>query len=235
MNNTLEIILYSSAAGFPIFLGALISHFFKIKNQKIKNEFLRWIMAFSGGVLLSAISFALLPKGIELLDLTTISILFICGTILYMSIDIFCDKIGGSFAQIISMMSDFLPEALALGASFAHDHTFGLFVAIFIGIQNLPEAFNSYIELRNFLNGTKTLLIMFMLSFTGIIAALTGELLLGNSPKLIAGILSFSAGGILYLIFHDIAPLSHKKRDWVPATGASFGYLLGIIADKLVN
>jgi zinc transporter, ZIP family len=44
-----------------------------------------------------------------------------------------------------------------------------------------------------------------------------------------------SGGGILYLIFQDIAPLSKIDKNWVPATGASLGFLIGMIGEKLLN
>jgi zinc transporter, ZIP family len=39
---------------------------------------------------------------------------------------------------------DFIPESIALGAVFATDTSMALLLAIFIGLQNLPEAFNSF-------------------------------------------------------------------------------------------
>jgi ZIP family zinc transporter len=45
----------------------------------------------------------------------------------------------------------------------------------------------------------------------------------------------FSAGGILYLIFQDIAPLAKIKNRWEPALGASLGFLLGMIGTKLLG
>jgi ZIP family zinc transporter len=133
------------------------------------------------------------------------------------------------------MMMDFIPEALALGASFAYSRSFGLLLAIFIGLQNLPEGFNSYMELRKKMKKRSTLWLMFGLSFVGIAAALTGKNLLSNVPKITSSILLFAGGGILYLIFQDIAPLSRRRNDWIPATGASFGFLLGMLAEKLLQ
>jgi hypothetical protein len=56
-------------------------------------------------------------------------------------------KRGGSKAQFMAMLMDFVPEAIALGALFGHNHRAGILLALFIGAQNLPEGFNSYHEI----------------------------------------------------------------------------------------
>ncbi len=235
MNEIIEIILFSSIAGFPIIIGGLLSSIFQTNKWKLKSEINHFIIAFGGGALLSAIAFALIPRALNDLNDPVLIVIFLAGTFAFMTIDIIIGKSKGSLAQAISMMMDFIPEALALGASFAVDHKFGLLLALFIGLQNLPEGFNSYIELQKNLSKQKTLWIMFGLSFVGIAAALTGKILLSDSPKIISGILLFASGGILYLIFQDIAPLSKRRNDWIPATGASFGFLLGMLAEKLIG
>ncbi|MDC7220771.1 MAG: hypothetical protein PQJ59_12625 [Spirochaetales bacterium] len=233
MNSTPTIILFSSAAGLPIFAGGLISSLLQSKSFPAKEEINHFITAFGGGALLSAIAFVLVPKAVTDLSMGELSLIFVAGTVTFMLLDILSSRLGGSLAQVLSMMMDFIPEALALGASFAYDHSFGLLIAIFIGLQNLPEGFNSYIELNEKMNKGKVLLLMFGLSLVGIVAALTGEFLL-NDTKTVDSIMLFAAGGILYLIFQDIAPASKIKNNWRPATGASLGFLLGMIGEKLI-
>lgn len=234
MHDILIIILYSSFAGLPILIGGFISSSLQDRSLELKSEINHWIVAFGGGVLVSAIAFALVPKAIADLSIIELALIFLSGTVTFMLVDMLISRMGTSLAQGISMMMDFLPEALALGASFAHDHKFGLLLAIFIGLQNLPEGFNSYIELRRRISRKKTLFIMLGLSMTGIIAAVMGKFILINRPQLIAAIMLFAAGGILYLVFQDIAPLSKKSNDWIPATGASVGFVIGMIGEKLL-
>jgi ZIP family zinc transporter len=230
----MTIILYASAAGFPIIIGGLVSSLFQSKKYKYTNEINHFIVAFGGGALFSAISFILIPKAVEALTIIEMIVIFLGGTLSFMGLDILGSKLGGSIAQVLSMMIDFIPEALALGASFAYDKTFGLLIALFIGLQNLPEGYNSFLELNMKMDKRKALLLLFGLSFVGIAAALAGDSLLSNSPKIIDAIMLFSAGGILYLIFQDIAPMSKIKNKYIPATGASLGFLLGMIGEKLL-
>jgi putative membrane protein len=43
-------------------------------------------------------------------------------------------------------------------------------------------------------------------------------------PFIIGALMLFSGGGVIYLIFQDIAPLSRMKKNWIPALGASFEF-----------
>jgi ZIP family zinc transporter len=75
---------------------------------------------------------------------------------------------------------------------------------------------------------------MFALSFVGIFAALIGSNFLINHPKAVSGMMLFAGSGIIYLIFQDIAPMSKNVSDYIPATGACFGFLVGMIGQQLV-
>jgi peptidoglycan/LPS O-acetylase OafA/YrhL len=45
----------------------------------------------------------------------------------------------------------------------------------------------------------------------------------------------FASGGILYLIFQDIAPQSKMRRHWTPPIGAVLGFVVGMLGKKLIG
>ena len=238
MEDLIKIISYSFLSGITVFLGGFISKLFEryFREGLVKEEIIHTSVAFGGGVIIAAVAFVLAPKGINELPLIPIIIIFLSGAISFFFLDRYIEQKGGAISQLLSMLMDFIPEAIALGAVFATDHNLGLLLAIFIGLQNLPESFNSYIDLRN--NGytsKKCLLILFFLSFSGVLAAVLGDLLLSDKPQLTASLMLFSGGGILYLIFQDIAPMSKLQKSWFPALGVSFGFLIGMIGQKLLG
>ena len=51
----------------------------------------------------------------------------------------------------------------------------------------------------------------------------------------VGALMLFSGGGVIYLIFQDIAPISRLKENWIPALGASFGFLIGMIGVKVLG
>ncbi len=134
------------------------------------------------------------------------------------------------------MLMDFLPEAISFGAVFGHNHQLGILLAVFIGAQNLPERLNAFRELRSLgARPLHTLITLLLVSLIGPIAACLGYFLLHDQSKLTAGIMTFASGGILYLIFQDIAPQSKMRRHWTPPLGAVLGFLVGMLGKKLIG
>ncbi len=237
MKQLFTIIAFSWFAGITIFLGGFLASMTeKYLKKEIESHILHWSIAFGGGILIAAVAFVLTPKGIEIFSIKALSIIFLSGAISFFFIDKFIEKKGGLLAQTMAMLMDFIPETLALGAVFAHEHKLAILLAFFIGFQNLPESFNAYFDLRKSNQSSKNILRIFLaLSFLGVLLSLVGNCFLINMPKLTAGIMIFSAGGIMYLIFQDIAPSSKMKKHWEPALGANLGFLVGMIGAKIFS
>lgn len=143
----IEAMIYSGLAGAAIPLGGLLAYGEHIRPQWLQQELRHSVIAFGGGALLAAVSFILVPKGIENLPAAgAVSALF-AGALFFFWLDRAIAKHGGSHAQLIAMIADFVPEAMALGAIFAHGDTAAPLLAALIGLQNLPEGFNAYREM----------------------------------------------------------------------------------------
>lgn len=233
----IELILYSGIAGITVFIGGLLANHFDhhVKESPVKNSFTHTVMSFGAGIILSALALVLIPAGMEALSLWPLVIAFLSGAVVFMYIDKTLAKKGGQTATLLAMLMDFIPEAIALGAMFAADRQGALLLAVFMGLQNLPEAFNSFrdIVLGGF-TPKKALVIFFFLSFFGIISALLGFYLLSDSPLTTAFLMTFASGGILYLLIKDIIPESDVKENFMVPFGATLGFLVGIIGEKIL-
>ena len=141
-----------------------------------------------------------------------------------------------SAANLLAALLDFLPEALALGALMSTHAPLGALLAIFIGLQNLPEGFNAYRELVAGAHATRLGAIGLLVgsSLLGPIFGVLGYWLLSDAPAATSMTMVFSAGGILYLVFQDIAPQARLASHWVPPLGAVLGFALGMIGTMLV-
>jgi len=238
MEDIYKIILYSAFSGITVFLGGLLSKFYggDFKLTKSKTELFHFITAFGGGILVAAIALVLVPRGMEKLNLLFLILAFITGALIVFLIDRKLQKSGNSLSQLMAMLLDFIPEAIALGALFATDPKTGILLAVFIGLQNLPESFNSFQDLKTSgLSEKKSLIILFFLSFSGVLGAIIGFLFLKDLPEVTGFLMVFASGGILYLIFQDIAPNVKLEKSWLPALGANLGFLIGMIGEKLIQ
>ena len=73
------------------------------------------------------------------------------------------------------------------------------------------------------------------LALLGPICAALGYFLLRDHPSIVAALSVFAAGGILYLVFGDIAPQAKLSRRWGPPLGAVFGFVLGVEGQMILS
>lgn len=150
--------------------------------------------------------------------------------------DIWLAAREGPGAQFLAMMMDYLPEAMALGALATGQFDTALLVALLIGLQNLPEGFNAMGEMLhpNGTSGKKLLVFFVCLVPLGPIAALIGMSLPASADPALGAIMMLSSGGIVYLMFQDIAPEVRLEASWLPPFGAVAGFTLGLAGDLLI-
>lgn len=232
-----EIILFSLLAGSTVFTGGLISWYFenRVHNKELKEIIIHYLISFSTGIMLSAIAFVLVPKGMLGIPILLSCTLFIFGGVSFYYFDKFVERNRYKLPQVIAMLLDFIPESIALGAVFVYDHKTGILLSIFIALQNLPESFNSYNELKSLNHSTiKSLKLLFILSFVGLFFSLSGYFFLEDKIQITSSMMLFSGGGIMYIIFQDIAPLFEYKKRRLIALGVNFGFIIGMLGEVLV-
>ncbi|WP_026753409.1 ZIP family metal transporter [Sediminibacter sp. Hel_I_10] len=231
------IVVFALLSGSTVFFGGLLSHYFgsHVTSGLIKAEIIHSSTAFGGGILMAAVALVLIPEGMIALSIVPMALFFLIGAITFFFIDRYMQRKGGAMSQLLGMLSDFVPEAIAMGAVFSQNPQLGMLLAIIIAIQNFPEAFNAYLELSAHYSAKKCLIILFVLSFSGLGSALAGYYFLSGMPRTVGALMLFSSGGIIYLIFQDIAPLSKISKNWIPALGACIGFLVGMVGLELLG
>jgi ZIP family zinc transporter len=231
MHPLLIVIAATLLAGLAMPLGAAIASYEKIRPDWLEKEFRHSVMAFGGGALLSAVALVLVPEGIAHLELLPASVFFIAGGLFFMALDIFLNKIDTPASQLAAMMTDFIPESIALGAAFTiGGKNLFFLLACLIALQNLPEGFNAYRELNrsSSYDRSKILSLFSLMALLGPVAGVSGYLWLSDLPAIVAAIMLFASGAILYSIFQDIAPQAKLKKHYAPPMGAILGFVLGI-------
>ncbi len=232
-----NILLYGGFSGITVFIGGVLAYYFNryMKEGQRKREIMHVLMSFGSGVMLSALALVLIPKGLAKLNVISVSLAFLLGAFVFMILDYYLSCKGGQTATLLAMMMDFIPESIALGAVFAVDARMAILLALFIGLQNLPEAFNAFQDLtESGFSAKLTLMIFFFLSFFGIAGAMGGHLVLSHYQSLTAYLMTFAGGGILYLLIQDIIPRSKMDKHYLVSLGATIGFLVGIIGEKVV-
>lgn len=227
----LEVVVATLLAGLAMPLGAAVAYFENIESKWLEEEFRHTVMAFGGGALLSAVALVLVPEGIANLNPWTASIFFIAGGLTFMSLDVFLEKHNTPASQLAAMLSDFIPESIALGATFVSGSGNAFLLAVLIGLQNLPEGFNAFREMNesSSYRSIKIIMIFAFMALLGPAAGVFGYIWLADSPTVISVIMLFASGGILYSVFQDIAPQVKLEKYHAPPMGAIMGFVLGMV------
>lgn len=237
MNELTQLILLTLGAGLAMPVGALIASAERIRSDWLETEFRHTVIAFGGGALLSAVALVLVPDGSEGLSPGWVALFFAFGGVTFMALDRFLAWLNTRVSQLVAMLADFIPEALALGAAVATGSQTATILAGLMALQNLPEGFNSFRELKDSADfSTRTILGAFTaMALAGPASGLLGYYWLAQHPFAVSALMLFAAGGILYIVFEDIAPQAKIEKRWAPPLGAVAGFLLGVIGAMVVG
>lgn len=237
MPDWLTVLLLTLGAGVTIPLGAALARVENLRPAWLETELRHAVIAFGGGALLAAVALVLVPDGAHHLSPLGACGAMLAGALVFMGLDIALARRGTPASQLVAMLADYLPEALALGATAATGGKSAPLLAIIIALQNLPEGFNAFRELRQGSDYSAARLIasFALVALLGPVLGLVGFAFLGDDMVVVGAIMLFAAGGILYLLFQDIAPQVRLDNHWGPPLGAVLGFMLGLLGQMLIG
>ncbi|MBV2131556.1 hypothetical protein KRX52_01950 [Pseudomonas sp. MAP12] len=237
MNPWLQILALTLLPGLAMPAGALLAIREHIHPHWLETELRHSVLAFGAGALLAAVALVLVPEGMRELPTWLIALSFGGGGTAFMLVDRFLAAHRTAASQAVDMLLDYIPETLALGAAVALGSSGGLLLASLMALQNLPEGFNAYREMRRGRRfGSGRIVGLFtLIALLGPLAGFCGYLWLAPYPQVVGVIMLFASGGILYSVFQDIAPQIPLQRHWAPSLGAVAGFLLGMLGQMLTG
>ena len=238
MNELTTIFLCTLAAGACIPLGGLLARMERIRPRWLENELRHGVIAFGGGILVAAVALVLVPEGQAYINNGPGSTLFlIAGGVCFFALEKFMGTQRRQKPQLLAMLLDYVPESLALGGAFAAGSHAAPLLALFIGLQNIPEGFNAFRELCSDNQRTPRQVLWFMTLLVpiGPVIGLLGWSFFGEQTLFLGAVMLFASGGILYLIFQDIAPQSRMRNHWFPPLGAVLGFGVGMVGNSLLH
>ena len=223
------------AAGACIPLGGAIAKYSGLQPNWVGEEVRHFVIALGGGVMSGAVILVLIPKGTAAMEGSFWGIAtFLLGGFMFFVLERHLGLRRKDSPQLMGLLLDFIPESIALGGLIAFNGKSAFLLALLIGFQNIPEGFNAYKEFEA-KQKTKILRMMCLLTIIGPIAGFAGYFWLSGSPFSLGFIMMFASGGILYLIFQDIAPQSRLENHWAPPLGAIIGVSISLIGEHLIS
>lgn len=237
--------LWGGFTGIALLLGANFGYFVNLSQKVIST-----IMAFGVGVLISALSIDLMLESSNIGGVSSASLGFLAGVLLYSSANkalaIFGAKHrkrshksdedqsnGGAIA--LGALLDGIPEAAAIGVSLLQGKGVAVAAVIAIFISNIPEGLSSSVGMKK---DGKSKCYIFLL-WGGMIlvtsfSAWCGYTFLGMlSPQLMGATLAVASGAIFVMIIETMIPEAFEKLHGLTGPIAALGFLVSFFINQI--
>lgn len=238
-NNILFVTLAGLLSGV---VGTMTGSALAYLSNKINQKAISFVMEFSAGLMLSVVSFKLMPQAFLLSNLY-ISISGLCigvtfaiivqHLIKYNKKSQFQQKtiLGTGFVLVIGIALHNFPEGLAIGSGYDASLNLGIALAVVIAFHDIPEGMALALPLRlGGYNIKKTLFISFLSGMPTAFGAFLGYWVGGISKQAIGFCLALAGGTMLYIVCGDIIPESKQMyKGRLSAVGNILGFIIGII------
>lgn len=238
-------LLASLAAGLATGLGAVPVLFTKHASERLLDA----MLGFAAGVMLAATAFSLLIPAIAIGGVWATVVGFVVGALFLALLDRLiphmhfisglegpASNLSKTWLLILAITIHNFPEGLSVGIGFGTGNIgAATALAIAIGLQNMPEGLAVALPLAR--EGYNRGRALWYATLTGLVEPVGG--LIGVSAVIIARPilpygLGFAAGAMLYVVFDEMIPESHRKGHEREATfGGIVGFGLMMVLDNI--
>lgn len=225
------------------FLVSLIS-LIGVVTLAIKERFLRAVLflliAFSAGALLGGAFLHLIPEALERTHSREVFILVLAGFVLFFFLEKYlywrhchdgiCHVHTFSYLNLIGDGLHNFIDGLVIAGSFIVSIRLGIFTTLLVIIHEIPQELSDFgVLIYGGFSRQKALFYNFLSALTAFIGAIAGYFLSTRISGFSHILLSFTAGGFIYISSSDLIPEIHKETQQKKSFLSLVFFLLGIV------
>jgi zinc transporter, ZIP family len=241
--------LWGLVAGSALLLGATAGYFARVPQRLIAA-----VMAFGGGVLISALSFDLMDEAYKRGGFDSTAVGFLGGAGIYTVANWYLarqgakhrkrsggqqaseeDHSGSGVAIAVGALLDGIPESIAIGVSMIEGGAVSMVAVVAIFLSNVPEGLSSSAGMKK--AGRSALYIFGVWAGIALIsglASLAGYAIFSRfSAEVIAATIAVAAGGILAMLADTMIPEAFEEAHDFAGLITVFGFLVAFMLTKL--
>lgn len=218
MEPTLVVLLYSSLAAGMAALGGIPLR----GRERIPTLAIGWANALAAGLMLG-VAYLLMAAGLEYAPLhgglgAALGIAFVwfshavagTGELDLNRLDETSEVYGYKVLLVNTVHS--APEGVAIGAAMTLSVPFGIFVALAMGVHNVPEStvLSAVLRARG-VRLDNALGLAVATNITQILLAIVTFAIANAAPGLLPWALGFAVGGLIYLVLAELLPESYRQ------------------------
>lgn len=216
-------------------VGTMLGAFLGVIIKKPSKRLLGVLTGFAGGLMLSIVTFDLMPEAIKTWEFPLTFIFCAIGMLIIYFVDVSLErknkKINShkkvALMASLGLMIHNFPEGIIMGCGFAAGQILGVKMSIVISIHDIPEGMAVAAPLMaSETKVSKILKFAFLTALPTAFGVLMGAFL-GNVSGYVLGLcLSFASGIMIYVVCAELLPESHTLWGGFAST---FGILCGIL------
>ena len=230
-----EAFLWGLLAASSLLLGGLLALRFRIGSR-----LLGLVMAFGGGVLISAVAYELVNEAYDTADGDGIAVGLAAGALTFFVGDAVIDRLGGDkrksmdgeqeagspLAIVLGIVLDGIPESAVVGLTLLQGGSVSAAMIVAVFLSNLPEAIAATTGLAAAgWRSQRILLLWAGVVLVSALAALAGYGLFGDaSGRTVAFVLSFAAGAILTMLADTMMPEAFARGGKLVGLATTLGF-----------
>lgn len=234
------VLVWILSATIVVSLISLIGIFTLGINTKVFDRILFLLVGFAAGGLIGGTFLHLLPEALERCSCDSVFFYTLVGFTIFFLMERYlywrhchegrCDIHTFTYLNLIGDGVHNFTDGLIIAASFVTSVKLGIITTLAVIFHEIPQELGDFgILVYGGMSKPKALLFNFICALTAVLGAVIGYILSGITKSVSLFLISFTAGGFIYIAASDLIPELHKQKDMNRANAALVAFILGLI------